>query len=124
MLEKGLTNEIKLTVTDDKTAAALGSGLLEVFATPAMIAAMENACAECVQPHLDMGQTTVGTLVNIRHTRASGKGAEITVRSRLEEIDRRRLVFSVSAYDEKGLIGDGQHERFIIDTEKFLAKLI
>ena len=123
MIEKGLKGEMHLTVTEKNTASALGSGLLPVFATPAMIAAMENTCSASVQAYLEDGQTSVGTLVNVRHVRASGIGATIKIESELIDIDRRRLVFNVTAYDEKGIIGEGTHERFIIESEKFLAKV-
>ena len=87
-----------------------------------MIALMEQTCAESVESRLEDGMSTVGTLVNIKHLRATPIGRRVKVESVLTEIDRRRLVFSVTATDDKGIIGEGVHERFIINCEKFLEK--
>ena len=111
------------TVTPELTAARIGSGLVEVFATPMMIALIEQTCLESVLPYLDEGQGTVGTLVNVTHSAATPVGMRVWCDSELVEVDRRRLVFSVKAYDECGLIGEGTHERFVIDTAKFQAKI-
>lgn len=121
-----MTEGIKHTeicVADEaNTAKAMGSGTLEVFSTPSMIALMEKTCYNSVQNELDEGLTTVGTLVNIEHVSATPMGMEIKCESTLEKVDGRRLVFSVSAFDEKGLIGKGTHERFIIKSESFVKK--
>lgn len=122
MLEKGITGSNEITVTGENTASAWKSGNLDVFATPAMIALMEQTCAESVESRLEDGMSTVGTLVNIKHLRATPIGRRVKVESVLTEIDRRRLVFSVTATDDKGIIGEGVHERFIINCEKFLEK--
>ncbi len=114
---------IEQTVTPDLTAARIGSGLVEVFATPMMIALVEQTCLESVLPYLDEGQGTVGTLVNVTHSAATPVGMRVWCDSELVEVDRRRLVFSVKAYDECGLIGEGRHERFVIDSAKFQAKI-
>ncbi len=123
MLNIGLTNRVQLTVNYTNTAAALGSGFLEVFATPAMIALMENTCAYCVQPFLEKEQGTVGIAINVKHTSASPIGATVICDCCLTEIDRKRLVFAVKCMDEKGIIGEGIHERFIIDNQRFMEKL-
>ena len=107
-METGIKNEIELTVTEEMTAERVGSGLLPVYATPEMIAQMEKAASTSVEPYLEEGQGTVGT--------------KVRVESELVEVDRRKLVFDVKAYDEAGIIGRGTHERFIIDNEKFLGK--
>lgn len=122
MLETGSKLTLTELVTLDKTAKAVGSGGLEVYATPAMIALMEKTSAALVQPYLAEGEGTVGTLVNITHISATPLGMQITCESELIEIDRKRLVFRVTATDEKGKIGEGTHERFIINNEKFIAK--
>ena len=122
MLETGSKLTLTELVTLDKTAKAVGSGGLEVYATPAMIALMEKTSAALVQPYLTEGESTVGTLVNITHISATPLGMQITCESELIEIDRKRLVFRVTASDEKGKIGEGTHERFIINNEKFIAK--
>lgn len=122
MLNTGITGRAETTARAENSAAVMGSGNLEVFATPAMVALMEQAAWQGVPNELEPGQSTVGTLMNIRHLSATPLGMKITAEAVLEEIDRRRLVFTVKAYDEKGLIGEGKHERFIIDTEKFMGK--
>ena len=114
---------LEQTVTPDLTAARIGSGLVEVFATPMMIALIEQTCLESVLPFLAEGQGTVGTLVNVSHSAATPVGMRVWCDSELIEVDRRRLVFSVHAYDECGLIGEGTHERFIIDSARFQAKI-
>ena len=122
MLETGIKGKMTETVTEEKTAAALGSGTLRVYATPAMIAFMENTALNSVADKLDDGMTTVGTKLDIVHTSASPVGSTITCESELVEIDRRRLVFSVTAYDNAGEIGKGTHERFIVDSVKLSEK--
>ena len=111
------------TVTPEMSAARVGSGLVDVFATPMMIALVEKTCNESVLPFLDEGQGTVGTLVNVAHTAATPIGMRVWCESELVEVDRRRLVFKVKAFDECGAIGEGSHERFIIDTAKFIEKV-
>ena len=105
------------------SAARVGSGLVDVFATPMMVALIEQTCLESVLPHLDEGQGTVGTLVNVSHVSATPIGMRVWCESELTEVDRRRLVFKVKAYDEAGLIGEGTHERFVIDSARFMEKL-
>ena len=122
MLETGIKGRLTETVTEDKTAGAVGSGTLRVYATPAMIALMEHTALASVAGELDDGMTTVGTKIDIAHTSASPVGSTVTCESELIEIDRRRLVFSVTAYDDAGEIGKGTHERFIVDCEKFFEK--
>ena len=122
MLTVGIKGTQSVTVANDNTAAAMGSGTLAVFATPAMIALMEKTAYISVQNELDEGCGSVGTLLNVKHLAATPVGMQVTCESELVEIDGRRLVFSVKAYDEKGLIGEGTHERFIVQNEKFLAK--
>lgn len=122
MLELHIKGTAALTVTDEVTAAAVGSGMLPVFATPSMIALMEKAAAESVAPQLDAGMTTVGTKLDVAHTAATPVGMTVRVETELTEIDGRRLIFTVRAFDELGEIGSGTHERFIVNAEKFLAK--
>lgn len=122
MLEKGIKGFGELTVNESNTAEALGSGSLAVFATPSMIALMEKTARLSVDPFLEEGQSTVGTLVNVKHLSATPVGMKITCNTELVDIDRRRLVFHVECSDEKGIIGEGEHERFIIDAEKFMSK--
>ena len=95
---------------------------MRVFATPAMIALMEYTASQSVAPELETNYSTVGTLVNVKHIAATPIGMNITCVSELVEIDRKRLVFNVKAYDDCGLIGEGIHERFIIEKDQFLEK--
>ena len=118
----GLTHTVTEIVTADKTAEKVGSGLLPVYATPAMIALMEKCASECVAPYIEEGKSSVGTMLNVKHLAASPLGIKITCTATLTEVDGRRLVFSLEASDEKGPIGEGTHERFVIDVERFMAK--
>ena len=120
---KGLTNSETLLVRHEDTAAVYGSGALEVFATPAMIALMEKTCLESVSDKIGEGNTTVGISVNIKHLKASPVGALIRCDATLVEVDRRRLVFEVKCFEGETLIGEGIHERFVVDSEKFMRKL-
>ena len=123
MLKTGLKNSVDIIVTDDLSAKNMSSGSLCVLATPALIAGMENVCMNCVRPFLEDGFTTVGTKVNIDHLAATPLGDTVTYSCELIEIDRRRLVFTVQAFDSKGKTGEGTHERFIVDAERFMSKL-
>lgn len=122
MLEAGKVFELKTQVTENDTAKVFGSGELEVLATPKMIALMEESSYKCVADGLDAGASTVGTYLDVKHLAATPVGMKVKVESTLTEVDGRRLVFSVKAYDESGLIGEGKHERFIVFSEKFVAK--
>ncbi len=122
MIEIGLNHRIQRAVEPAYTANSLKSGLLEVLATPIMIAWMEECCMECVQDQLQPGQSTVGTLVNTTHEAPTPVGGAVTVSCFLRQVDGRRLVFAVEASDGGGIIGRGSHERFIVDSEKFQQK--
>lgn len=123
MMEKGLRYESVATVGDENTAVGMGSGDLPVFATPAMAALMENAAMMAVAGHLPAGATTVGTEIGVSHVKASPVGARITASAELVEVDGRRLVFAVRAWDERGTIGEGSHTRFVVDRDRFMSKL-
>lgn len=122
MLTIGISGRKDSVVSDENVASKVGSGLVPVFATPMMIALIESAAAESVQPYLEEGQTTVGTSINVSHVSATPIGMKVWAKCILLVVDRKRLVFEVKAYDERGLIGEGMHERFIVEKEKFLAK--
>jgi predicted thioesterase len=100
----------------------MGSGTLDVFATPALIALMEETSWRSVADQLEEGSGTVGTMLNVKHTAPTPLGMEVTCESELIEVDGRRLVFSLRAYDAQGTVGEGTHERFIIQNEKFQQK--
>lgn len=119
---KGISHSESLVVEHKDTAAVYGSGALEVFATPAMIALMEKTCLESVADKIGEGNTTVGIAVNIKHLKASPIGATIRCEAKLTEVDRRRLVFSVKCFEGETLVGEGIHERFVVDSEKFMSK--
>lgn len=122
-MEVGLKYESTVVVSQSNTAATLGSGDMDVFATPAMVALMENAAMLAVAAHLPEGSATVGTQMNTSHIKASPLGATITASAELTEVEGRKLTFAVKAWDEKGVIGEGVHTRFVVDRERFLSKL-
>ena len=122
MIEPGLKGRLETIVTDAETALNVGSGKVRVFATPMMIALIEKTASLSLEPLLEEGQGSVGTMINVSHCAATPVGMKVWAESEVTEVDRRRIVFAVKAYDERGLIGEGTHERFIIDTAKFQAK--
>jgi predicted thioesterase len=121
-LSAGLSAEKTATVDSSNTAASFGSGLLNVFATPAMIALMEHAAAEAVSPALEEGFSTVGSEINIKHLAATPPGMTVRAKAVLTAVDGKKLVFDIEAFDEAGKIGEGTHTRYIIDSKKFLAR--
>lgn len=123
MLEKGLSARSTTVVSAANTASALGSGDLDVFATPAMVALMENAAMKAVAASLPEGSTTVGAEMNCTHIKPSAVGAEITATAVLVAVEGRRLTFNVGATDAGGMIGEGTHVRFVVDRARFMAKI-
>ena len=111
-----------VTVSEANTAKTVGSGQIEVFATPMMIALMESAAAQCIAPFLAEGQSSVGTRVEVSHGAATPPGMTVTATAAVTAVDRRRVDFRVTARDDAGVIGEGEHTRFIIDVERFLEK--
>jgi predicted thioesterase len=111
-----------IKVNDSNTAKTMGSGSLEVFATPAMVAIMEKASTMALQPYLDEGSTTVGTALNISHVSATPIGMEVSATAEVTNVEGREITFKVQAFDEVGLIGEGTHKRFVVFAEKFQAK--
>ena len=122
-LSIGLKYKEEKIVKMEDTAKVFGSGAAEVFATPMMIGLMEAASMNSVKELLPEGYSTVGTMVNIKHVSATRVGKKVWAEAELIEIDRKRLVFKVTAYDEDKIIGEGIHERFIINDEKFMSNL-
>lgn len=123
MIKVGLKYESQTVVSTTNTANTLGSGDMEVFATPAMIALMENAAMMAVAPYLDEGASTVGIEMATSHIKASPIGATITASAELISAEGRKLSFKVKAWDEQGVIGEGNHTRFVVDRERFLSKV-
>ncbi len=122
-LKTGISYTAKQTVERKDTAAEYGSGLVEVFATPAMIALMENAALKTVLPYLDNEHNTVGFEVNIKHLKPTPIGMQVECTATLIELDGKKLVFKLEAKDEEGKIGEGTHTRYIINSKKFMDKL-
>lgn len=123
MIKEGLTHTSKIKVTLENCASAVGSGGLDVFATPSMVALMENAAMNAVAPFLPEGSTTVGAEIDTTHIKPSALGAEIEATATLTAVEGRKLVFDVEARDTSGTIGKGTHVRFIVDIERFMAKM-
>ncbi len=122
MLEINIKGRAESVVCEQNTAASVGSGDLPVFSTPYLIALMEEASQSSVAPYLEEGQSTVGTRLCVSHDAATPMGMKVRAESCLTEIDGRKLVFEVRAFDECGLIGQGTHERVIIKKQRFLEK--
>lgn len=119
-IKPGLAAELNIVVQESDTArAAAGEMLPAVLSTPRMIAMMERTSHTAILPFLSEGQSSVGTMVNIRHLAATPMGMQVRFRAELLEVEGKRLRYRVEAWDEVELIGEGEHERFIIDTQKF-----
>lgn len=123
-IKVGLTNIVTERVTDKNTAKTMGSGNLEVYATPAMTCLMEKAATEALEPLLTEGWTTVGISLNIQHKAATPIGLNIRAEARVTAVDGRKITFEVKAFDDREEIGSGTHERFAVMKEKFMAKAL
>jgi fluoroacetyl-CoA thioesterase len=121
-LKPGLTFEVTTNVSPEMSARHIGSGDVGVFSTPSMIGMMEGASTRCVQPYMEEGHTTVGYVVNIRHLSPTPIGNDVTVVSRLDRVDGRKLTFHVEAREGEKVVGEGEHVRVIIDTARFLRQ--
>lgn len=118
-----LCNEEKEIVNANNVATVVGSGSVEVFATPAMIALMEKTANNSLRNHLPEGCVTVGVEINTKHIKASGLGKEIVCKSELIKVDGKKLFFNISAYEGEDMIGQASHTRVVVDKEKFLNNL-
>ena len=121
-LKEGTSIIKESKVTENETAIKMGSGDLEVYATPAMIALMENAAKSSVIDALPKGYTTVGIDMNVKHIKSSPVGANIKCKATLIKVDGKKLFFDVEASDDKGTIGKGSHIRFIVNSNDFMEK--
>ncbi len=119
----GLTGEVSVVVTQELTARHLGSGAVSVFSTPEMVRLMERAAVRALSDRLTPGQQSVGVMVNVKHLAATPVGAQVTARAELIAVDRRRLTFRVTANDGIDTIGEGTHERALIDLDQFEARI-
>ncbi len=123
MLKEGLKYTSRVVVEKSNCASMVGSGGMDVFATPSMVALMENAAMNAVAAVLPEGSTTVGAEINTTHIKPSGIGVEVAATALLVAVEGRKLVFEVEASDADGLIGKGTHVRFVVDSERFLSKV-
>ncbi len=123
MLKEGLTKTQSITVSSEHSAKIHGSGHLDVYSTPAMIGLMENTACRCIDGALEEGLDTVGIQIDVKHVKATKMGAKVSCTAKLTEVDGKKLTFEIEAHDEEGLIGTSLHKRYIIDPEKFLARL-
>lgn len=121
-IEVGIKGRAETVVVQENTAAAVGSGLVPVFATPYMIALMENAAVNALTPYMEENQGSVGTHLDVSHDAATPIGMKVWAEAEVTAVDGKALTFSVAAYDEAGVIGKGTHNRFIIAVDRFLAK--
>ncbi|MGB9552903.1 MAG: thioesterase family protein [bacterium] len=121
-VELGIRAEIQMEVTRETLASQWESGIVDVFSTPAMIGLMEKAAQNAIRPYLDPGETTVGTLISVRHLAPTPLGIKVRAVATLKIVEGRRLLFSVEAFDELEKIGEGEHERFVVDRERFIQK--
>lgn len=121
-IEVGAKGRAETIVTEQNTAAAVGSGLVPVFATPYMVALMENAAVNALTPYMEEGQGSVGTHLDVSHDSATPIGMKVWAEAEVTAVDGKALTFAVTAYDEAGIIGKGTHNRFIITVDRFLAK--
>jgi fluoroacetyl-CoA thioesterase len=121
-LAPGLTGEVALVVTETDTAAHWGSGLVPVLGTPALVGLMEGAAVQALATHLPPGRTSVGGRIDVHHLAPTPMGMRVRARAELLEVEGRRLVFRVEAWDEVERIGEATHERFVVDEERFVAR--
>ncbi|MBE3519561.1 MAG: thioesterase family protein [Firmicutes bacterium] len=118
----GVIGEAEVDVTPDTLASKWGSGAVAVFSTPALVGVMEAAAAKAVEPYLEDGETTVGASVNIAHLAPTPPGLKVKARATLIEAAGRKMVFKVEAWDDREKVGEGTHERFVVDRERFISK--
>ena len=118
----GMKGKVSTTVEREDTAYEVGSGSLLVYATPCMVALMEGAACDAIAEALSEDTTTVGTELNISHLSATPVGMEVYAEAEVTEVDGKSITFKVTAYDEKGKIGEGTHRRYIVASQRFLDK--
>ena len=122
-LAPGLSAEVEITVSERETAAQLGSGLVPVYATPALVALMENAAVRTLEGYLQPGTSSVGAQIDLHHLAATPVGMKVRARAELAEVHGRKLVFRIQAWDEVELVGEASHVRFLVDQSVFVTKV-
>jgi predicted thioesterase len=122
-LQPGTRGELSILVTQDKSATAYGSGTVDVFATPAMVALMEQTAMKSVEAFLIEGHVTVGTEIHVSHLKATALGRVVRCQSLLVSIENQRLNFEVEVFDDQGVVGKGTHTRYIVDRQRFMSKV-
>lgn len=122
LVEIGIQGRATVKVTQSNLASSTGSGAVDVFSTPSLVLLMEEAAMDALKPYMEPGESSVGTLVNIRHISPTTLGLTVTATATLTEIDGRRLVFHVEARDELDKVGEGTHERFLISVDRFISR--
>lgn len=122
-LAPGLNGELEMEVTEEVTARHIGSGALRVFATPAMVLLVERACTGLVQPHLAQGQSSVGVSIRLRHLAPTPLGMRVRARVEVVAVEERLLTFKAEVWDDREQVGEGEHQRAVIDVERFLRRV-
>ena len=122
-LRVGLIGESIATVTQELTAKIVGSGGLDVYSTPSMIALMESAAVSAIDPYLATGEASVGIEIHVQHVRATPIGEHVTAMAEITKVDGKRIIMEVRAWDERTLIGEGKHTRYIIDIDEFMGRV-
>jgi fluoroacetyl-CoA thioesterase len=122
-LAPGLNGELEMEVTEEVTARHIGSGALRVFATPAMVLLVERACTGLVQPHLAQGQSSVGVSIRLRHLAPTPLGQRVRARVEVVAVEERLLTFKAEVWDDRERVGEGEHQRAVIDVERFLRRV-
>jgi len=121
-IKQNVKGNAEIIVTENELAVTIGSGSLKVLATPVMAMLMEKSACECLAEYLENDETTVGTELNIKHVSATPCGMKVTAKAELLEVSGREFTFSIKAFDECGIIGEGIHKRFLVYGEKFTQK--
>jgi len=122
MIQEGTACVARIEVTEELTAENMGSGMLPVFATPAMILFIETTASDCVKKFLREGESTVGSLLEIKHSAPSVVGTEVFCKAEIIKVDGPKILFEIRVWDLGGEVGHGRHERFLINNEKFMKK--
>lgn len=122
-VKSGIRGEASTVVDDSQTAAAIGSGAVASFSTPSMVALMESAAINAITPYLDEGESSVGSEIAVRHLAATPLGFRVRVEAEVTAVDGKRISFALSAFDNQEKIGEGTHERYVIDMARFMERV-